>query len=42
MFPIGIGALGSVPYRAAGLGLLVGVALLGTLGMIGFRRRAVD
>jgi ABC-2 type transport system permease protein len=31
MFPIGIGVLGSVPYRAAGLGLLVGVALLGSL-----------
>ncbi|MDQ3825711.1 MAG: ABC transporter permease [Actinomycetota bacterium] len=31
MFPIGIGVLGSVPYRVAGLGLLVGVALLGSL-----------
>ncbi|MGH3717338.1 MAG: ABC transporter permease [Pseudonocardiaceae bacterium] len=31
MFPIGIGVLGSIPYRAAGLGLLVGVALLGSL-----------
>lgn len=31
MFPIGIGVLGSVPYRAAGLGLLIGVALLGSL-----------
>lgn len=31
MFPIGIGVLGAVPYRAAGLGLLVGVALLGSL-----------
>ena len=33
MFPIGIGVLGSVPYRAAGLGLLVGVLLLG--GLVG-------
>jgi ABC-2 type transport system permease protein len=31
MFPIGIGVLGSVPYRAAGLGLLIGVGLLGSL-----------
>jgi ABC-2 type transport system permease protein len=31
MFPIGIGVLGSVPYRVAGLGLLVGVVLLGSL-----------
>jgi ABC-2 type transport system permease protein len=31
MFPIGIGVLGSVPYRPAGLGLLVGVGLLGSL-----------
>ncbi|MGH3802914.1 MAG: ABC transporter permease [Pseudonocardiaceae bacterium] len=31
MFPIGIGVLGSVPYRAAGLGLLVAVVLLGSL-----------
>jgi ABC-2 type transport system permease protein len=31
MFPIGIGVLGSVPYRAAGLGLLVSVLGLGSL-----------
>lgn len=31
MFPIGIGVLGGVPYRAAGLGLLVTVLLLGSL-----------
>jgi ABC-2 type transport system permease protein len=31
MFPIGIGVLGSVPYRSAGLGLLVSVLLLGSL-----------
>jgi ABC-2 type transport system permease protein len=31
MFPIGIGMLGSIPYRAAGLGLLVVVLLLGSL-----------
>jgi ABC-2 type transport system permease protein len=31
MFPIGIGVLGSVPYRADGLGLLIGVVLLGSL-----------
>ena len=31
MFPIGIGVLGSVPYRAAGLGLLIGIGLLGSL-----------
>lgn len=31
MFPIGIGVLGSVPYRPAGLGLLIGVGLLGSL-----------
>ncbi|MCA1836011.1 MAG: ABC transporter permease [Actinobacteria bacterium] len=31
MFPIGIGVLGSVPYRSAGMGLLVAVALLGSL-----------
>jgi ABC-2 type transport system permease protein len=31
MFPIGVGVLGSVPYRAAGLGLLVAVVLLGSL-----------
>ncbi|MBV8543089.1 MAG: ABC transporter permease [Pseudonocardiales bacterium] len=31
MFPIGIGVLGSVPYRAAGLGLLAGVLGLGSL-----------
>ena len=31
MFPIGIGVLGTVPYRANGLGLLVAVALLGSL-----------
>jgi ABC-2 type transport system permease protein len=31
MFPIGIVVLGSIPYRAAGLGLLVGVVLLGSL-----------
>ncbi len=31
MFPIGIGVLGEVPYRAAGLGLLVAVLLLGSL-----------
>ncbi|HJT02192.1 MAG TPA: ABC transporter permease [Pseudonocardiaceae bacterium] len=30
MFPIGIGVLGAVPYRAAGMGLLVTVALLGS------------
>ncbi|MGB8961184.1 MAG: ABC transporter permease [Pseudonocardiaceae bacterium] len=33
MFPIGIGVLGSIPYRAAGLGLLIGVVLLG--GLVG-------
>lgn len=31
MFPIGVGVLGSIPFRAAGLGLLIGVALLGSL-----------
>ncbi|MGH3591978.1 MAG: ABC transporter permease [Pseudonocardiaceae bacterium] len=31
MFPIGIGVLGSIPYRADGLGLLIGVLLLGSL-----------
>ncbi|HKS51010.1 MAG TPA: ABC transporter permease [Pseudonocardiaceae bacterium] len=31
MFPIGIGVLGSVPYRPAGLWLLTVVALLGSL-----------
>ncbi|MBV9161352.1 MAG: ABC transporter permease [Pseudonocardiales bacterium] len=31
MFPIGIGVLGSIPYRASGLGLLAGVLLLGSL-----------
>lgn len=31
MFPIGIGVLGSVPFRVAGLGLLVSVLLLGSL-----------
>ncbi|MGH3826714.1 MAG: ABC transporter permease [Pseudonocardiaceae bacterium] len=31
MFPIGIGVLGSVPFRAAGLGLLAGVLGLGSL-----------
>ena len=31
MFPIGIAMLGSIPYRAAGLGLLLGVLLLGSL-----------
>jgi ABC-2 type transport system permease protein len=31
MFPIGIGMLGSIPYRTAGLGLLVAVVLLGSL-----------
>ena len=31
MFPIGIGVLGSIPYRADGLGLLIGVVLLGSL-----------
>jgi ABC-2 type transport system permease protein len=31
MFPIGIGVLGSVPYRAAGLDLLVSVVLVGSL-----------
>jgi ABC-2 type transport system permease protein len=31
MFPIGIVVLGSIPYRAAGLGLLVGMVLLGSL-----------
>jgi ABC-2 type transport system permease protein len=31
MFPIGIGVLGSVPFRATGLGLLVSVLLLGSL-----------
>jgi len=31
MFPIGIGVLGSVPYRAAGLGLLVAVVVLGSM-----------
>jgi ABC-2 type transport system permease protein len=37
MFPIGIGVLGAVPYRAAGLGLLAVVAVLGSLlgGCIG-------
>lgn len=31
MFPIGIGVLGSIPYRPDGLGLLIGVLLLGSL-----------
>ena len=31
MFPIGIGVLGSIPFRADGLGLLIGVLLLGSL-----------
>jgi ABC-2 type transport system permease protein len=31
MFPIGIGVLGSIPYRADGLALLIGVLLLGSL-----------
>ncbi len=31
MFPIGIGMLGSVPYRADGLGLLIAVVLLSSL-----------
>lgn len=31
MFPIGIGVLGSIPDRADGLGLLIGVLLLGSL-----------
>ncbi|MGH3853453.1 MAG: ABC transporter permease [Pseudonocardiaceae bacterium] len=31
MFPIGIGVLGSVPFRTAGLGLLAGVLGLGSL-----------
>ena len=31
MFPIGIGVLGAVPFRAAGLGLLAIVTLLGSL-----------
>lgn len=31
MFPIGMGVLGSVPFRAAGLGLLAGVLGLGSM-----------
>ncbi|HET9256137.1 MAG TPA: ABC transporter permease [Pseudonocardiaceae bacterium] len=31
MFPIGVLVLGSIPYRAAGLGLLIVVVLLGSL-----------
>jgi ABC-2 type transport system permease protein len=31
MFPLGIGVLGSIPYRAAGLVLLIGVLLLSSL-----------
>lgn len=33
MFPVGIAILGSIPYRAAGLGLLVAVLVLG--GLVG-------